>query len=209
MAKSTVKSRSAPRFRLTYSTMFDPPEALHTSFEKALAAVKADLGRDYPMLIGGRERFSNTKFEDRSPINTAWLLGTILMLTGLACAAIVSMVALGIATFIAGMTFFYNAWSKRFALLGPLSLGTCRFANFLLGMRCCPPRLWYAPAILGVYVTILTYIARSEVINPAVRVTVKRLLLGIIVVDAALAGNPFLLLLLIPAIALSKLLPMT
>ena len=76
MAKSTVKSRSAPRFRLTYSTMFDPPEALHTSFEKALAAVKADLGRDYPMLIGGRERFSNTKFEDRSPINTAWLLGT-------------------------------------------------------------------------------------------------------------------------------------
>ncbi|MEI6083088.1 MAG: UbiA family prenyltransferase [Verrucomicrobiota bacterium] len=142
-------------------------------------------------------------------LRTAWILGTILMLTGLACAAIVSMVALGIATFIAGMTFFYNAWAKRFALLGPLALGTCRFANFLLGMRCCPPRLWYAPAILGVYVAVLTFIARSEVINPAVRVTVKRLLLGIIVVDAALAGNPFLLLLLIPAIALSKLLPMT
>lgn len=76
MAKSKAKPRSAPRFRLTYSTMFDPPEALHTSFEKALTAVKADLGRDYPMLIGGAERFTHTKFDDRSPINSAWLLGT-------------------------------------------------------------------------------------------------------------------------------------
>jgi len=76
MAKSKAKSRSAPRFRLTYSTMFDPPEALHTSFERALDRVKADLGRDYPMLIGGRERFTTAKFDDRSPINSDWLLGT-------------------------------------------------------------------------------------------------------------------------------------
>jgi len=55
------------QFRLTYSTMFNPPEALHTSYDKALAAVKAGLGRDYPMLINGRDRFTPEKFEDRSP----------------------------------------------------------------------------------------------------------------------------------------------
>ena len=83
MAKTRKPSKSArPRgrkpaaFRLTYATMFDPPETLHTSFERALAKVKADLGRDYPMLIGGKERFSGDKFEDRSPINHDWLLGT-------------------------------------------------------------------------------------------------------------------------------------
>jgi 1-pyrroline-5-carboxylate dehydrogenase len=31
-------------FRLTYSTMFDPPEALHQRFEAALATVKGRLG---------------------------------------------------------------------------------------------------------------------------------------------------------------------
>src|SRR5688572_25692393 len=83
MPKTRKPSKSArPRgkkpaaFRLTYATMFDPPESLHTSFERALAKVKAGLGRDYPMLIGGKERFSGDKFEDRSPINHDWLLGT-------------------------------------------------------------------------------------------------------------------------------------
>jgi hypothetical protein len=80
-------------------------------------------------------------------------------------------------------------------------------------MRCCPPRLWIAPAILGLYVAGLSLIARSEVTNPGVRLTVKRMLLGIIVLDAVLArdltGGVLILSLLIPAFVLSKLLPMT
>ena len=71
----SARPKAAP-FRLTYATMFDPPETLHSSFEKALAKVKAGLGRDYPMLIGGKKRFLDDKFEDRSPINRDWLLGT-------------------------------------------------------------------------------------------------------------------------------------
>lgn len=146
-------------------------------------------------------------------LHTAWALGTILLLTGLACAFAVSYVALGIAGFIAFMILFYNAWAKHIAVLGPLALGACRFANFLLGMRCAPPHLWYAPAILGIYVAVLTYIARNEVINPAVRFTVKRLLLGIIVLDAILAHDPvgsaLILSLLLPAFALGKRIPMT
>ncbi|MGH2525076.1 MAG: aldehyde dehydrogenase family protein, partial [Anaerolineales bacterium] len=67
--------RAAP-FKLTYSTMFNPPEEMHQKYEKALAQVKANLGKEYGMLINGQERFAEVKFEDRSPINTDWLLGT-------------------------------------------------------------------------------------------------------------------------------------
>ena len=42
-------------FRLTYSTMFDPPEALHAHFEAALDAVRGTLGAEHPMWIGGED----------------------------------------------------------------------------------------------------------------------------------------------------------
>src|SRR3972149_601090 len=63
-------------FKLTYATMFDPPLEMHTRFEAALAKVKSNIGKDHGMLINGRDRFVEAKFEDRSPINAEWLLGT-------------------------------------------------------------------------------------------------------------------------------------
>jgi len=62
-------------FKLTYATMFNPPEELHTRFEEALGKVKAGLGKEYGMLIGGADRFADEKFEDRSPVNTDMVLG--------------------------------------------------------------------------------------------------------------------------------------
>jgi len=62
-------------FKLTYSTMFNPPEALHERFDEALAQVKARLGQEHGMIIDGKERYAAEKFEDRSPINTDWVLG--------------------------------------------------------------------------------------------------------------------------------------
>jgi 1-pyrroline-5-carboxylate dehydrogenase len=62
-------------FKLTYATMFNPPEELHAQFERALAKVKAGLGKEYGMLIGGKDRFTGEKFEDRSPANTDIVLG--------------------------------------------------------------------------------------------------------------------------------------
>ncbi len=62
-------------FKLTYATMFNPPAELHTRFEDALAKVKASLGQEHGMIIGGQERKARQTFEDRSPINTDWLLG--------------------------------------------------------------------------------------------------------------------------------------
>jgi 1-pyrroline-5-carboxylate dehydrogenase len=42
---------------------------------EALTQVKAGLGKDYGMLIGGKERYTVEKIEDRSPANTDVVLG--------------------------------------------------------------------------------------------------------------------------------------
>ena len=52
-------------FKLTYATMFNPPEELHTRYEEALAAVKTRLGQEHGMIIDGKEHFAAEKFEDR------------------------------------------------------------------------------------------------------------------------------------------------
>jgi len=148
---------------------------------------------------------------------TAAWLGVLLMAGGLGSAAAVDATAFGIALFLAAMIFFYNAWAKQFAGLGPLVMGTCRFANFLLGMRCSPPRLWLAPAALGIYCTALTWIARNEAANAKLQAVVKRMLLGIVVVDALAVlvargdwvGALIVLSLLVPAFALGKAFAMT
>ena len=62
-------------FKLTYSTMFNPPEELHTRYDQALIQVKANLGKEHGMLIDGKDHFSAEKFEDRSPADTDLVLG--------------------------------------------------------------------------------------------------------------------------------------
>jgi 1-pyrroline-5-carboxylate dehydrogenase len=66
---------SSASFRLTYSTMFDPPAELHQRFDAALEQVRGRLGRDYPQWIGGEPRAAAELFEARSPIDRSWLLG--------------------------------------------------------------------------------------------------------------------------------------
>ena len=62
-------------FKLTYATMFNPPEELHTQFEQALLKVKSSLGQEHGMIINGKDSFADEKFEDRNPANTDMLLG--------------------------------------------------------------------------------------------------------------------------------------
>ncbi|MBK6869030.1 MAG: aldehyde dehydrogenase family protein [Burkholderiales bacterium] len=66
----------AAAFKLTYSTMFDPPPELHERFEAALQAFKRDaMGRDWPQWIGGQSVAGQRFVELRSPIHQDWLLG--------------------------------------------------------------------------------------------------------------------------------------
>jgi 1-pyrroline-5-carboxylate dehydrogenase len=62
-------------FELTYGTMFNPPEALHTRFESALEIVRSEMGREHAMVINGKERFSQQKFTSTTPINREQVLG--------------------------------------------------------------------------------------------------------------------------------------
>ena len=64
-------------FKLTYATMFNPPEELHKDFDKAVAKLKANLGKEYGMFINGKDVFADDKFENHSPVNTDWVLATL------------------------------------------------------------------------------------------------------------------------------------
>ncbi|HEX2697163.1 MAG TPA: aldehyde dehydrogenase family protein, partial [Anaerolineales bacterium] len=61
-------------FKLTYATMFNPPEELHKGFDKAVADLKQNLGKEYGMIINNKDVFADDKWEDRSPVNTDWVL---------------------------------------------------------------------------------------------------------------------------------------
>ncbi len=62
-------------FKLTYATMFNPPEELHVRFDKALADMKARLGTEYGNMIAGRDQCTDKKFLDRFPADTNVALG--------------------------------------------------------------------------------------------------------------------------------------
>lgn len=61
-------------FKLTYATMFNPPEEMHQKYEQGLQKVKSNLGKEYAMLINGKEVSASEKIEDRSPVNTDLVL---------------------------------------------------------------------------------------------------------------------------------------
>ena len=61
-------------FKLTYATMFNPPEELHKGFDKAVANLKQNLGQEYGMIIDGRDVFADEKWDDHSPFNTDCVL---------------------------------------------------------------------------------------------------------------------------------------
>jgi 1-pyrroline-5-carboxylate dehydrogenase len=63
-------------YKLTYSTMFDPPPEMHTRFEAALDEVRAALGRKHLLHIDGRDVDTGAFKDKRSPIDRDWLLGS-------------------------------------------------------------------------------------------------------------------------------------
>jgi len=62
-------------FRLTYATMYDPPEEMHTRFEQALATVRGRLGATLPLFIDGKDLPAATTEERVSPIDNRIKLG--------------------------------------------------------------------------------------------------------------------------------------
>jgi 1-pyrroline-5-carboxylate dehydrogenase len=62
-------------FRLTYSTMFQPPEALHALFQQALVRVRQQIGRSHALHIDGRDLPAARAFTKTCPIDVRCELG--------------------------------------------------------------------------------------------------------------------------------------
>src|SRR4029450_4503675 len=63
-------------YKLTYSTMFDPPPEMHARFDAAMREVRSQLGRRYALHINGADVDTATARDKRSPIDREWLLGS-------------------------------------------------------------------------------------------------------------------------------------
>jgi 1-pyrroline-5-carboxylate dehydrogenase len=63
-----------PDLKITYATMFNPPEEMHSRYEAAIPRVKATLGANCGMIVGNRDHFASETYENRSPVNTDWVL---------------------------------------------------------------------------------------------------------------------------------------
>ncbi len=63
------------KFKLTYGTMFNPPEEFHTRYEEELQKLRDRFGQEYPLIIDGKKVTTEQKYETRSPINTDHVIG--------------------------------------------------------------------------------------------------------------------------------------
>lgn len=68
-------AKQRKHIKVTYSTLGSPDPLLHEYFEEDVADLKNNLGKRYQMLINGEWVDGDGSFENRSPINTDWLLG--------------------------------------------------------------------------------------------------------------------------------------
>jgi delta 1-pyrroline-5-carboxylate dehydrogenase len=62
-------------FRLTYASMFNPPEQVHQRFDDALAAVSHRLGATHALYIDGQDVAGAGHDERRSPIDRNLVTG--------------------------------------------------------------------------------------------------------------------------------------
>ena len=62
-------------FKLTYSTMFDPPEDLNLRFDAAVARLSAALGASHPLHIAGQDRTASSTAIKFNPADRRQVLG--------------------------------------------------------------------------------------------------------------------------------------
>ena len=65
----------AEKFRITYATLSADNEDLQRSYDEGVEQARAELGKEYPVVVNGQERWSEYLFEERSPIDRDIVLG--------------------------------------------------------------------------------------------------------------------------------------
>jgi len=119
----------------------------------------------FDVAVDRRERPGRPIPSGRVSVAEAWLLVLGLQGAGLALAACASAGAMVAVAGTVAATYLYNAVLKD-SLLGPLSMGLCRYGNACIGLSVCAVSWWPAYIVpLGtvLYVTALTLVSRYEV----------------------------------------------
>ncbi|HET6992262.1 MAG TPA: UbiA-like protein EboC [Bacteroidia bacterium] len=97
----------------------------------------------------------------------ATILGIGLLVSGIVCAWMVSLLAGEIASAVAILALLYDFFGKHHKFFGPLNMGICRGGNLLLGM-CVTPYLnyvWPLAILPVIYIAAITMISRGEVVG--------------------------------------------
>ena len=60
----------AQKFRITYATLSADNEDLQRAYDEAAERMQAELGKEYPFIVNGEERWTDEKYEEPSPIDS-------------------------------------------------------------------------------------------------------------------------------------------
>jgi 4-hydroxybenzoate polyprenyltransferase len=99
-------------------------------------------------------------------LQNATILGSLLLIAGIALAALNSSTSGLLALLVAIFALLYNKFGKHHAFFGPLNMGLCRGFNLLLGLSIVPEMLYshyYLAIIPVVYIFSITMTSRGEV----------------------------------------------
>ena len=116
--------------------------------------------------VDRRERPERPIPSGQVTVGAAATLGAVLLAAGIGAASLVNSTAAVVAALTATAILLYDAWTKRFALIGPVNMGLCRALNLMLGIAVVPHALeqaWMLGALPLVYITAVTALSRGEV----------------------------------------------
>ena len=65
----------AQKFRITYATMSADNEELQQAYDEAAERMKAELGKPYPVVVNGEERWHDETYDEPSPIDEDITIG--------------------------------------------------------------------------------------------------------------------------------------
>ena len=62
-------------FRITYATLSADNEDLQRNYDEAVERARAELGKEWPFVVNGEERWTDEKYEEPSPIDSDIIIG--------------------------------------------------------------------------------------------------------------------------------------
>lgn len=179
-----------------------PVFALLVLASSCLYLAGMDLNDVYDLEIDSHERPTRPIPSGRIDRSTAHRVGWLLMGVGYGATWVIFFThgdvgPTAIAGTLAFFVYIYDRALKHLAL-GPVVMGLCRALNVLLGMSffgmnpgkavvsLLTPAQLAIPFGIWIYTAIVTWIAKNEALSPSIQTTVRQLLRGIIVIDAAI-----------------------